>query len=355
MCRRKYLLYYFGEEYDDTQCNGMCDNHRFPKKKFDAQDDFKLIFQTVIESAQRFKSQQIVNTLRGKLTSHLKTFSANQMSTWMEGKDQSEAHWDNVVRQAVVLGYLEKEIETYGLLKLSDSGRKFLEKPFEVLIPENTDYNLISGDGRALGKQSSGAELDPLLFGILKDLTKKVAKSKGVPPYAVFQEPSLQEMSTSYPCTLDELKNISGVGEGKAKKFGKDFVAAIAKYVEENEIERPMDMVVKTVANKSVLKVYIITSTDKKIPLNDIAKAKGLSMDELIKEMEMIVFSGTRLNIDYYLEDILDEDSIEEIYDHFMDEAEEGTLEEAVQEFGADYSEEEIRLVRMKFMSEVAN
>ena len=355
MCRRKYLLHYFGEEYNDHECNEMCDNHRFPKKKFDAQDDFKLIFQTVVESAQRFKSQQIVNTLVGKLTSHLKTFSANNMSTWMEGKDKSDAHWDNVIRQALVFGFLDKEIETYGLLKLSDTGKAFLEKPFEVLIPENTNYSTFSTDGSATGKQGGGAILDATLFAMLKDLTKKVAKSKGVPPYAVFQEPSLEEMSTVYPCTLDELKNVSGVGEGKAKKFGTDFVKLIAKYVEENEIERPMDLVVKTVANKSVLKVYIITSTDKKLPFADIASSKGISMDELIKEMEMIVFSGTRLNINYYLEDVLDEDSVEEIYEYFMDEAENGTLEEAFKEFGTDYTEEEIRLVRLKFMSEVAN
>ena len=353
MCRRKYLLHYFGEDYNEDECNNMCDNHRFPKKKFDAKEDFLLVLQTILESTQRFKSQQVINTLMGHLTSILKTHNAQNMSTWMQGKNKSQAYWDNVIRQGVVFGLIDKEIETYGLLKLTDKGKEFMDHPVTIMIPENHNYNTAPIPSSGSAKQ--GGTLDDTLFKMLKDLTKKIAKSKGVPPYAVFQEVSLQEMSINYPTTLDELKNISGVGEGKAKKFGKDVVAMISKYVEENDIERPMDFVVKSVANKSVLKVYIITSTDKKLPLDDIASAKGLTIDELIKEMEIIVFSGTRLNIDYYLEDILDEDSIEEIYDWYLDEAEEGTLEEAVKEFGEDYSEEELRLVKLKFMSEVAN
>ena len=352
MCRRKYLLHYFGEKYDEHNCNNMCDNHRHPKKKFDAKEDMRLVIQTIIESTQRFKSQQIINTLLGEITAILKTHNAQNMSTWMKGKGKSQAFWDNVIRQGVVFGLIDKEIETYGLLKITEKGREFLEKPYELMIPENHNYNVANAPTVS---SKRGGVLDETLFKILKDITRKIAKSKGVPPYAVFSEVSLQEMSLNYPKTVDELRNISGVGEGKAKKFGKDIAAAVTKYVEENNIERPMDLVVKSVANKSVLKVYIITSTDKKLPLEDIASSKGLSLDELIKEMETVVFSGTRLNINYYLEDILDEDSIEEIYDWFMDDAEQGTLEEAVEEFGEDYSEEELRLVRLKFMSEVAN
>jgi ATP-dependent DNA helicase RecQ len=354
MCRRKYLLYYFGEEFDEAGCNNMCDNHRFPKKKFEAKEDLLQVLETVKESTQRFKSQQIINTLRGNLTSVLKTHSANTMTHWMAGSEKTEAHWDNIIRQAIVQKYLDKDIETYGVLKITDQGMAFMEKPESFMVPEETNYgslNLSSSGGTG----SKGAALDDTLFKMLKDLTRQVAKKKGVPPYAVFQEPSLQEMCYNYPCTLDELKNISGVGEGKARKFGQAFVDLISKYVEENEIERPMDMVVKSVANKSVNKVYFITSIDKKLPLEDIADAKGLSMDEFITQLEAIVFSGTRINIDYYLEDILDEDSIEEVYDYYMEDAEEGTLKEAVEEFGEDYSEEELRLVRLKFMSEVAN
>lgn len=353
MCRRKYLLYYFGEEFDEENCNDMCDNHRHPKKRFDAREELMQVLETVEESAQRFKSKQVINTLLGNLTAILKTYTATNMKHWMEQKDKSEAFVDNIIRQAIVQGYLDKEIETYGVLKLTQKARDFMVKPDEFLVPEETNYGTLdlAGGGTAGG----AAALDDVLFDILKDLTRSVAKKKGVPPYAVFQETSLQEMCFNYPCSLDELKNISGVGEGKAKKFGQPFVEAIAKYVAENDIERPMDMVVKSVANKSANKVYFITSIDKKLPLDDIASAKGLSMDDFIKELEAIVFSGTRINIDYYLKDILDEDSIEEVYDYFMDEAEEGSLEEAVKEFGEDYSEEEIRLVRLKFMSEVAN
>lgn len=355
MCRRKYLLHYFGEAFDDSGCTDMCDNCRYPKKKFDASEEFELVLRTVKECKERFKAQQVINVLVGNLTSILKTHGAQNLSTWCEGKDRNEHQWDNIIRQVVVHGFLDKDIETYGVLKLTDIGKEFLKKPTEVLIPEETNFDEIDEEGGGIVTGKGGGGLDQDLYNILKELTKKEAKKKGVPPYAVFQENSLSEMCIHYPLTLDELKNISGVGEGKAKKYGQPFIDAINKYVEENDIDRPMDLVVKSVANKSVLKVYIITSTDKKLTFDDIARAKGLSMDELLKEMEMIVFSGTRLNIDYYLNEVLDEDSIQEIYDFFMDEAENGSLEEAVKEFGRDYTEEEIRMVRLKFMSEVAN
>jgi len=354
MCRRKYLLHYFGEEYDDGNCNEMCDNCRHPKKKFEAKDEFELVIRTALECKERFKGQQVINVLLGNLTSILKTHNATGISTWNKGHKHNEHQWDNIIRQVAVQGYLDKDIETYGVLKLTDKGRQFLKNPTSVLIPEEVNFDKIDEEGGGSGGKGVGA-LDADLFKILKDLTKQVAKKKDVPPYAVFQENSLSEMCIHYPLTLDELKNISGVGEGKAKKYGQPFVDAINKYVTENDIDRPMDMVVKSVANKSVLKVYIITSTDKKLPLEDIARSKGLSLDELLKEMEMIVYSGTRLNIDYYLKDVLDEDSIQEIYDFYMDSAEDGSLDEAVKEFGKDYTEDELRMVRLKFMSEVAN
>ncbi|NVK28681.1 MAG: DNA helicase RecQ [Flavobacteriia bacterium] len=349
MCRRRYLLYYFGEVYEQDNC-GMCDNCRHPQTLHDASKELKLVLEAVKSANQKFKAQQIVNILIGNLTALLKNHNAESLPQWKQGLNHDERFWHNLIRQAVVQGYMDREIELYGVLRLSQKGRDFIEKPGEFMMPEEREYEDPSSGG---GAQT--VALDDKLFGMLKDLTRKVAKQKGVPPYAVFMEPSLNEMATHYPTSIDEMKNISGVGEGKAIKFGKPFIELIKNYVEENDINRPMDMVVKSLANKSQLKVYLIQSTDRKLPLDDIASAKGLTMDDLLKEMEMIVFSGTKLNIDYYLEDILDEDSIEEIYEYFMDESEEGKITEAYEEFDGDYSEEELRLIRLKFLSEVAN
>ena len=354
-CRRKYLLHYFGEEYDDSQCVNMCDNCRFPRKKYDGKDDLLMALQVVEESNEKFKSPQVANVLIGNMTAILKTDNAASMDNWSKGKEKKDKHWSYVIRQAIVQDYLDKEIESYGVLKLTEKGKDFLAKPHEFIIPEETDFGgeiTSSGTDKGSGK---GAALDQKLYNELKDENKKIAKSKKVPPYAVFSEASLNEMATIFPCTIDELKNISGVGEGKARKFGKTIVEIIEDYVAVNDIDRPMDLVFKSVANKSVLKVYIIQSTDRKLPLGDIASAKGLSMDDLIKEMEIIVNSGTKIDINYYLEDILDEDSIEEVFDFFMEDAEKGTIDEAIEEFGSDFSEEELRLVRMKFLSDVAN
>jgi len=353
-CRRKYLLHYFGEFYDDSQCVDMCDNCRHPRKKYDAQDDFKLVLELVRDSNQKFKSPQLVNTLLGNLTAILKTHSANNLDQFGKGVEKGEKHWSYIVRQLIVQDYLNKDIESYGVLKFHQKGRDYIDNPTVMMIPEETDFGGGAGSSSASSSKTVTA-LDKTLFKLLKEETKILAKEKKVPPYAVFQENSLSEMATVYPCTIEELKNISGVGEGKAKKFGNNLVAIIQEYVESNNIERPMDLVFKSVANKSVLKVYVIQSTDRKLPLGDIASAKSLSMDELMHEMEIIVNSGTRINLDYYLEDILDEDSIEEIYDFFLEDSETGSIEEALKEFDDDYSEEELRLVRLKFMSEVAN
>ncbi|MFN4299773.1 MAG: DNA helicase RecQ [Thermaurantimonas sp.] len=354
-CRRRYLLKYFGEEFPEDKCNNMCDNCRNPKEKFDAQEDVKLVLETVVSGQNRFKAPQIVAILKGQLNQQLRSYKVEEYEQFNEGADKSEHYWNSVIRQCIVNGLLEKEIETYGILKITPEGRKFIEYPQPFLMAEDTNFEGITDDDDDVilaGK--SATAFDEVLFKMLKDLTKSEAKKKGVPPYAVFQESTLNEMALHYPTTLEELKNIPGVGEGKAKKFGQPFVDLIAKYVKENDIEKPDDFVVKSVVNKSSLKVFIIQSTDRKVALDDIAKAKGLTMEELLDEIEGIVNSGTRININYYLDQKLDEDQIEEIFDYFM-EAESDSIEEAYKEFDGEYSEEELRMVRIKFMSEVAN
>lgn len=353
MCRRKFLLHYFGEEYSEDNCTSMCDNCRYPKETIDASDALNLVLRVIQKSNQKFKIQQVVNTILGNLTAVLKNYNADKLKEFGEGKDHSDNYWYNIIRQAVVSGYIDKDIESYGVLKMNDQGQDYLDNPKEFKVQKEIDFSqAVSNDSSSGG---GAAALDNVLFKLLKDLTRSEAKKKKVPPYAVFQEPSLQEMASNYPCSIDELKNISGVGEGKAKKFGTPFIDTIKKYVEENDIERPSEFIMKSVANKSVLKVYIITSIDRKLPLDDIADAKGLSLDQLVGEMEIIVNSGTKVNIDYYLEDILDEDSIEEIFDYFMEDSETGDIQDAFEEFDGDYSEEELRLVRLKFLSEIAN
>ncbi|GCD77227.1 ATP-dependent DNA helicase RecQ [Thermaurantimonas aggregans] len=354
-CRRRYLLKYFGEEFPEEKCSNMCDNCRNPKEKFDAQEDVKLVLETVVSGQNRFKAPQIVAILKGQLNQQLRSYKVEEYEQFNEGADKSEHYWNSVIRQCIVNGLLEKEIETYGILKITPEGKKFIEYPQPFLMAEDTNFEGITDDDDdvILGGKSATA-FDEVLFKMLKELTKSEAKKKGVPPYAVFQESTLNEMALHYPTTLEELKNIPGVGEGKAKKFGQPFVDLIAKYVKENDIEKPDDFVVKSVVNKSSLKVFIIQSTDRKVALDDIAKAKGLTMEELLDEIEGIVNSGTRININYYLDQKLDEDQIEEIFDYFM-EAETDSIEEAYKEFDGEYTEEELRMVRIKFMSEVAN
>ena len=355
--RRKYILHYFGEEFDEVNGEGadMDDNTRFPKEKFDAKDDVSLVLETIKNSAERFKAESIQSILIGKPTPLLRQYKVDQLKNYGVGVEKHPKHWMSVIRQCIVGGLLRKDIETYGVLKITKSGRNFMENPTEFIIAKDHDYDELEEENDSISAGAkSNTSADEALFKILKDLTRKVAKQKGVPPYAVFQENSLNDMCLSYPTSIDELKNISGVGEGKAQKFGKPFIELINKYVEDNDIDKDDSLVVKSIVNKSGLKVYVIQSTDRKLPLEDIASAKGLKMDQLITEVEHIVNSGTKLNINYYLESILEEDQIEEIYDYFM-ESDSDDIQEAIDEFDGDYEEEELRLVRIKFMSEVAN
>jgi ATP-dependent DNA helicase RecQ len=357
MNRRKFILHYFGEEFDEVNGPGADndDNTRHPRNKFEAKDSLQLLLKTIKSTNERFKAQPIVNILIGKMTTMLKQYKVDQLSEYMQGADHDDKYWMAVIRQAIVNDFLKKEIEKYGVLNLTEKGLAFIEKPTSFMMAEDHNYD-DSDDDEAIvtAGKSAGAALDEALFKLLKDLTRKVSKEKGVPPYAVFQESSLNEMALNYPTSLEELKNISGVGEGKAKKFGKPFVELISKYVEENDIDKPDDFVVKSVVNKSGLKVYIIQNTDRKLPLEDIANSKGISIDELLTEIEHIVNSGTKVNIDYYIEGLLDEDQIEEITEYFM-ESDTDDLKVAHAEFDGDYDEEELRLVRLKFMSDVAN
>ena len=360
-CRRKFLLHYFGEEFEAERCNGMCDNCRHPRQSFDALEDLSLALKAVAEIKEKHKIKDVVNVVMGTLTSVAKTYKHNILSTWGEGveHDKDEKFWQAVLRQAIVNGFLLKDIENYGLLKLTDKGRAYMKKP--VSIKFTRDHDCATGDQDhgddeiITGSKGSGASADEVLFSLLKDQVKKTAKAKGLPPYVIFQEPSLEEMAIQYPVTMDELTKISGVGAGKATKYGKPFIELIKKYVEENEIERPVDMVIKSVVNKSGLKVYIIQNIDRKIGLNEMAKSKNLTLAKLLTEIETIVESGTKVNLNYYIEDLMDEEKQEEIMEYFK-ESESDSVEAAMKELGEnDYSEEEIRVMRIKFLSDFGN
>lgn len=356
MCRRKYLLHYFGEEYDEAGCNNMCDNCRHPRKKFEGMDDICLVLDTVLAVKEKFKDKHIVHVLTGAFNSVVKSYKHDQLEIYGKGSDQTPLHWNSVIRQAVVNGLLEKEIENYGTLKLTRKGHEYLENPYSITITEDHDYSDADGDDEIItaGGQGAGAA-DETLFNILKDLTRKIAKKHNMPPYVVFQEQSLVDMTIQYPVTLDELKQIAGVGAGKAEKYGRELVQVISNYVQEHEIERPMNMVVKSVVNKSTQKVYIIQSVDRKIPLEDIARSKGLSLDSLIEEMESIVFSGTKLDIGYYIDNVIDEEIQEEIIDYFKG-SDTDSIEEAIKALEDDEIEEfHIRLMRIRFISEYGN
>ena len=351
ICRRRVLLHYFGEHFHEDDCNKMCDNCRHPRDKVDASKELLDVIACINETHGKFKTTEVVNILRGSMTAVLSQNNADQLESWGKQKDKTDTHLRAVIRQGIIRHYLEKNIESYGTVQVTEKGNAGkLPKAFRVR-KELDYYSLNSGSDET----KKVVAMDDTLFSLLKDLRKKIAQSKGVPPYAVFAENSLSEMATTYPCSLDELKNIQGVGEGKAKKFGSTIVDAILKYVEENDIDRPQDMVFKSVANKSALKVYIIQSTDRKLPLEDIASAKGLKMGQLIEEMERIVFSGTKINIDYYLEDLMDEESIDEVFEFLTEECEEGSMNELLEEFADDYDEQELQLLRLKFFSDVAN
>ncbi|MCO7185584.1 ATP-dependent DNA helicase [Tenacibaculum sp. XPcli2-G] len=355
MNRRKYLLHYFGEEFDEVNGEGadMDDNMRNPKKKHEAKDEVVTLLSVIRDTSEMYKPKEIVNTIIGKENALLKSHKTNDQSFFGIGKAKDNHYWMALIRQVLVADLIKKEIEQYGVLKLTKEGKEFIKNPSSFMMTENHVYKT-ADDGTIITNEKSAGGVDDKLVIMLKDLRKKVGKRLGVPPFAVFQDPSLDDMALKYPVTLDELAKVHGVGEGKAKKYGKDFVALISKYVEDNDIMRPDDLIVKSTGVNSGLKLYIIQNTDRKLPLEDIAKSKGLEMSELIKEMEAIVFSGTKLNIDYAVDDLLDEDQQEEIHDYFM-EAETDKIQEALDEFDGDYDDDELRLMRIKFTSEIAN
>jgi len=355
MSRRKFLLHYFGEEFDEVNGDGadMDDNVRNPKKKVEAQNQVVTLLETVRDTNEMYKSKEVIYTLIGKINATIKAHRTDAQQFFGKGKDHEEKYWMALIRQVLVDGLLSKDIETYGILKLTKKGVEFIKKPHSFMMSEDHEYNETEDEAIVTAAKSSGTA-DEALMTMLIDLRKKVAKKLGVPPFVVFQEPSLEDMALKYPISIDELSNVHGVGEGKAKKYGKEFVELIARYVEDNDIMRPDDLVVKSTGANSALKLYIIQNIDRKLPLDDIAKAKGLDMDTLLKEMEQIVYSGTKLNIKYWVDDILDEDQQEEIHDYFM-ESHSDKIQDALDEFEGDYDTEELRLMRIKFISEVAN
>ena len=354
--RRKFILHYFGENFDSKTGEGadMDDNVRNPKSKVEAKEQVVQLLNIVLQTKQKYKSKEIVNTLIGKENALIKSHKTNTKPFFGTGKAQDDKYWMALIRQTLVAGYLKKDIETYGVLKITKAGKEYLEQPSSFMMTEDHVFNEETEDAIVTANASSGGAVDKTLMMMLKDLRKKVAKRKNVPPFVVFQDPSLEDMALKYPITMDEMKNVHGVGEGKAKKYGKDFIELIEKYVEEHDIVRPDDMVVKSTGANSALKLYIIQNVDRKLPLDDIAAAKGMEMSEFIKEMEQIVFSGTKLNIDYWIDEILDEDQQEEIQEYFM-EAETDKISHAIEEFDGDYEDEELRLYRLKFISEIGN
>ena len=354
-CRRKLLMSYFGEDYTQENC-GACDNCLHPKKQFDGREEMALVIELIESLPERFKMEHLANILAGISNSIIKSYKHDKLELFGAGKDHSIRFWHAVIHQGMVLHLLYKDIESYGLISATDAGRSFLENPCELMLTEDREFAEGEDDDETpAAAMRGGGGGDEVLLAMLKDLRKDVAHKRGLQPWVIFGDPSLEDMSIMYPITVDELKNCQGVGEGKAKKFGKEFMELIAKYVEENEIDRPDDFVMKSMVNKSVNKVYIIQSIDRRLPFEDIADAKGMEMNELLDEIEAIVYSGTKLQIDYYLEQTLDEDVIDDIYAYFHDDAESDSLEAAMEELGSDYDEEEVRLVRIKFLCEVAN
>jgi len=355
MSRRKFLLHYFGEEFDSETGEGadMDDNVRNPKNKIEAKEQVVKLLEIVRDTKHIYKSKEIVFTLIGRINAVIKAHKTDTQSYFGSGSDHDEKYWMALLRQVLVTGYLSKDIETYGVIKITQEGLDFIKKPVSFMMSEDHEYTEADDETIVTGGKSSGTA-DEVLMGMLRELRKKVAKKLGVPPFVVFQDPSLEDMALKYPISLTELYNIHGVGEGKAKKYGGEFVTLISRYVEDNDIIRPDDLVVKSTGVNSVNKLYIIQNIDRKLPLNDIASAKGLTMDALIKEMEQIVYSGTKLNIKYWIDDMLDDDQQEEIHDYFM-ESESDKIEDALKEFDGDYDIDELRLMRIKFISEVAN
>ena len=354
VCRRKQLLHYFGEISKEDNCQN-CDNCLHPKKRFEGKQYVTIVLDTVLAVKQQFKQKHIINIILGKSTAHIKSYKHNKLSVFGAGSEKDEKFWNAVVRQTLIERLLLKDIENYGLLKISPEGTQFLKKPFSIMLVDDHDYENIEEDEffAAMGSKTSTA--DKTLFALLKDLRKEISRKEKLPPFVIFQDPSLEDMAIQYPITVEELKQITGVGSGKALKYGKPFLDLIKEYVEENEIIRPMDMVVKSVVNKSGLKVYIIQNIDRKLVLEDIAYAKNLSLEELLTEIESIVSSGTKIDLNYYIDEFVDPYHQEEIFNYFR-EAESDSVEEALTSLGEDeYTEDEIRLMRIKFMSELGN
>ena len=356
MNRRKYLLHYFGEDFDIETGEGadMDDNSRNPKKKHEAKNDVKKLLEVIKNTLQKYKAKEVVNTMIGKENALLISHKTHLQTFFGIGKEKSALYWMALIRQILVVNLIKKEIEQYGVIKLSEKGFDYINNPTSFMMTEDHSYNESNDNSIITNLKSSGGATDEKLVKLLKDLRKNVASKLAVPPFAVFQDPSLDDMALKYPTTLSELSSVHGVGEGKARKFGKSFIQLISNYVEEYDILKPDDLIVKSTGTNSGLKLFIIQNTDKKLPLIDIAKSKGLEMGSLIKEMETIIFSGTKLNINYSLDDLLDEDQQEEIHDYFM-EAESDKIQDALNEFDGDYDDEELRLMRIKFISEVAN
>ena len=354
MCRRKTLLHYFGEEYTEENC-GNCDNCRNPKPKIDARAALKMALEALRDIGDKFKADYLINVLTGKTTALIKSYGHNKSKWFGAGAEHDVRFWGAVLRQALILGLVDKNIENYGLISVNRKGENFIAMPFPVTVTLDHDYDEEEKEAEAVVPMGKGGAADEELFAMLKDLRKKVAKQHGLPPFVIFQDPSLEDMAVQYPITIEEMQNITGVGVGKARKFGEEFVKLIKAYVEEKEIIRPQDMIVKSVGNKSGNKIFITQSIDRKMDFEDIARAKDLDFDELLTEIEGIVNLGTKLDISYYLRDFMDEDKIEDIYLYFKEDAESDSLDAAIDELGADYTEEEIRLVRIKFICEQGN
>lgn len=348
ICRRKFLLHYFGEEYEKDNC-GNCDNCRHPKNKIEAKEALKLALQVILDIKEHFKVDYVIDILVGRETDEVLAHRHEELEYFACGDDHERPYWNAVLRQGMISGYIEKEVENYGLLKVTPAGRAFMKSPVSFLVSEDNEFDEYEEPVAAT------SVLDEELFAMLKELRKKVAERLNVPPYVIFQDPSLEDMATSYPITIEELQNIRGVGIGKANRYGKEFCDLIARHCKENEIERLEDLRVRTVANKSKMKVSIIQGIDRQLALEDIARAKGITIEELMDEIEAIVYSGTKLNIDYYIRNVMDDDHMQDIYDYFLEDSESDDLDEAIDELGDEYTELEIRLVRVKFLSELAN
>ena len=350
VCRRKMLLHYFGEEYKADNCHN-CDNCVHPKEKREAKEALLVVLEAVLAVKENFRQDYIIDFVKGRPTDDITSHKHHLLEEFGAGEDEDPKIWNPVIRQALIAGFLKKDVENYGLLKVTSLGKKFIKNPKSFMIVEDTDFN---GDYDDEGSEATGSALDPALYSMLKDLRKNMARKMEVPPYVIFQDPSLEQMATMFPVTLQELQNIQGVGAGKAKRYGQPFCDLIRRHCEENDIERPEELRVRTVAKKSMLKVKIIQSIDRQVALDDIANAQGLDFSELLDEVEAIVYSGTKLNIDYFLDEVMDEDHVDDIFEYFR-ESDTDSLDAAIAELGNDYSEDEIRLVRIKFLSEMAN